>query len=91
MAAHGLTPEDFAGDAIEVWPENQTAYYLFSFLQTQWLAGGMGLLGLNYETMWKKMDRMGLDPGEYDQLEADMRAMEFAAIETMADARECEG
>jgi hypothetical protein len=84
MAAAGLAPEDFgSGGPVEVWTENYEAYFLFSFMQTQWRAGGMGLIGLDYNALWKKMDRMSLESAEYDDMEGDIRIMEFAAMAAM--------
>ena len=79
----GFTPEDFAGEDVEVWPENQRAYFLFSEIRTQWRVGAMGPTGLDYNTLFRKMDRMRLEPDEYDELEGDIRTMEFAALEAM--------
>lgn len=84
MAAAGMSEEDFGAGAVEVWPENWPAYQLFAFLGTQWRAGGMGIIGLDYSTMWQKMDRMNLEPSEYEELEADMQVMEYAAIAAMS-------
>jgi hypothetical protein len=84
MAAAGLTPEDFDTGPVEVWPENLAAYELFCYMQTQWRAGAMGLIGLDYNTLHRKMDRMRLGPDDYDALEDDIRTMEFAAIEAMS-------
>jgi hypothetical protein len=53
-------------------------------MQTQWRAGAMGLIGLDYNTLHRKMDRMGLDAADYDALEDDLRTMEFAAIAAMS-------
>jgi hypothetical protein len=83
LAAAGLTAEDFAGEAVEVWPENKRAYSLFVELQTQWRVGAAGPTGLDYNTLFHKMDRMRLEPDDYDELEADIRTMEFAALEAM--------
>jgi hypothetical protein len=84
MRSLGLTPEDYAGDDADVWPENQRAYLLFADLQTQWRVGMGGATGLDYNTLFHKMDRMGLKPDEYSELEADVRVMEFAALEAMS-------
>ena len=83
LAAAGLTAADFEGDVVDVWPENQSAYFLFAQLQTQWRVGAAGAIGLDYNTLFHKMDRMELDREEYDALEDDIRAMEFAALEAM--------
>jgi hypothetical protein len=79
----GLTLADYAGEDVEVWPENQQAYYLFCDLRTQWRVGAMGPSGLDYNTLFHKMDRMRLEPDEYEALEEDIRAMEFAALGAM--------
>lgn len=84
MAAAGLTPEDFGSEVVEVWPENHREFFLFSFMQTQWRAGGMGLTGLDYGVLWKKMDRMDLRPEDYDELEASIQVMEYAALTAMS-------
>jgi hypothetical protein len=42
-----------------------------------------GPTGLDYNTLFHKMDRMRLEPDEYDELEADIRTMEFAALGAM--------
>jgi hypothetical protein len=79
----GLRPEDYAGEDLEVWPENQQAYFLFAEIRTQWRVGAMGPTGLDYNTLFRKMDRMRLEPDDYDELESDIRTMEFAALEAM--------
>lgn len=45
----------------------------------------MGIIGLDYNVLYHKMDRMKLTPDEYDELEADMRVMEAAAMAAMKD------
>lgn len=42
-----------------------------------------GYSGLDYNVLYKKMDRMGLNSEEYEQLEADVQVMEFAALSTL--------
>jgi hypothetical protein len=82
----GLQPEDFAGEDIEVWPDNQRAYLLFVEIRTQWRVGAMGPTGLDYGVLFRKMDRMNLQPDEYDELEDDIRTMECAAMGAMNSA-----
>ena len=84
MEAACLTIEDFPDELVEVWPENQQAYLLFNALRTQWRAAGMaGVIGLDYNTLFHKMDRMKLTDEEYLDLEDDVRTMEAAALVTM--------
>lgn len=81
----GLTIADYEPDPVEVWPENWQAWRLFTFMQTQWSVAGMGgHIGLKYEVLWKKMDRMKLSQDQYDDLESDIREMEFAALDEMS-------
>lgn len=85
MQALGLSPDDYASSDAEVWPENVRAFQLFADLQTQWRVGMGGATGLDYNTLFHKMDRMGLEPDEYELLEDDVRTMEFAALDAMAN------
>jgi len=52
-------------------------------MQTQWNVSSNGATGLNYLVLFHKLDRMKLDPEEYEQLEDDVRVMEFAALSAM--------
>lgn len=84
MAAVGFTEDDYPDEVVEVWPENLPAYVLFSALRTQWRAAGMaGVIGLDYNTLFHKMDRMKLTDEEYLDLEEDVRIMEAEALATM--------
>jgi hypothetical protein len=86
MRAAGFEPEDFEGGEIEVWPENWQAFILFSSLQTQWRTGGMGgATGLDYNVLFRKMDRMNLSAEQYDELEEDVRTMELSALSLMSE------
>jgi hypothetical protein len=53
---------------------------LFSKLQTQWWTGMGGPTGLNHLVLLARMDRMNLTPEEFDDLDADIRLMESAAL-----------
>jgi hypothetical protein len=81
----GLSPEDYADDVVEIWPENEQAWRLFCYAQTQWRVGASGASGLDYTPVQHKMDRMRLSPEEYEELEEDIRTMEFAALEAMSE------
>lgn len=83
MELAGLTLDDFEDEVIEIWPEHWDAYLLFAFMRTQWRAGGMGLIGLDYAVLHRKMDRMDLSPVLYDEIESDVQVMEFAALNLM--------
>lgn len=42
-----------------------------------------GPSGLDYNVLFKKMDRMGLSDPDYADLEDDIRVMEFEALSVM--------
>ena len=69
--------------SIEVWPDNLRAFQLFQGLRTQWRAGMGGPTGLDYFVAYHRMDRMGLTPAEYEQLDQDLQVMEAAALHAM--------
>lgn len=83
LAAFGLTAEDVAADPVDIWPDNLAAYQIFSCMGTQWRVGMGGATGLDYNVMYRKMDRLSLSPADYDDLEADLRIMEVAALDCM--------
>jgi len=83
MRAGGFKPEDYPQEDVEIWPENLQAYDLFAYMRTQWRGAGMGVIGLDYIPLHHKMDRLGLAPEAYDDLEADIQVMEAAAIGAM--------
>jgi hypothetical protein len=82
MLAAGLLPADFA-EAVEVWPENQAAYFLFCDMQTQWYVGAAGATGLNYLVLLALMDRMKLSTDDHDDLFEDVQTLERAALTAM--------
>jgi len=88
LEASGLTLEDLAGDAVEVWPENLLTYKVFADLQTQWNVGMGGPIGLNYLTLFAKLDRLGLAGEQADDMEDDIRAMEHEALKVMNERSE---
>lgn len=70
---------------VEVWEENLPAFQVFCAIGTQWRVGQAGPIGLDYNVLYHKLDRMRLDPDQYDELEADIMIMERAALETMRE------
>lgn len=86
LEALGLAREDIEEpeQEIRVYPENWPALQLFSYLATQWRIGMGGATGLDYNVMFHKLDRMNLEPDEYEQREQDIRIMEREALKAMA-------
>jgi hypothetical protein len=92
MEAYGLTEEDYAGQLDEVeeviiWEENAQAFQVFSFMDTQWRIGMNGVEGLDYNVLYKKLDRMNLGHDDYEQLFSDVQIMEYAHLEESARYR----
>ncbi|WP_306393341.1 DUF1799 domain-containing protein [Telluria beijingensis] len=80
----GLRREDLAAETVEIWPENFQAYQMFCGMQRQWVLAPMGgPIALNFLVAYNRMDRMGLTPEEYNQLDEDLQIMEGAALEAM--------
>lgn len=50
---------------------------------TQWRVGAGGATGLDYNVLYRKMDRMVLTPEQYDDLEQDVGIMEDQALTKM--------
>lgn len=70
---------------IEVWPENWPAFDLFGRMATQWRIGMNGPSGLDYNVLLRFLDRMRLDPEEYDRLLEDVAVMERQALASMRE------
>lgn len=83
MEESGFAPEDFVSDPVEIYPDNEVVHRLFAKMDTQWRVGMNGPTGLDYHFALHKMDRMGLDPEAYEQIESDLRTMEIAALNEM--------
>lgn len=52
-------------------------------MRTQWRVGMSGLIGLDYNVLFRVLDRLALAPEDYDEMFADIRAMESAALEAV--------
>lgn len=70
-------------ETVEVWPDNVQAVNLLISVRTQWRMGFGGPVGLDYGPVFHKMDRMGLTPERYEELEEEIRTMEQAALAEM--------
>jgi hypothetical protein len=84
MAALASKAEE---ESIEVWPENWLAFDLFTRLQTQWQVGMRGPTGLRYEAAYPLIDRIAKNGEQWDGLLDDLRTMEIAALNQMAQDR----
>lgn len=72
-------------DSAEVWPENWGAWSLFSEVSGQWRLNANGSpTALDYTSLFARMDRLRLDDEEWNQLFADVRVIESAALNQIA-------
>ena len=85
MRANGLTPEDYAQEVVEYWPEHAQAVALFCLVGTQWRVGASGASGLDYCAVYPLMDRIGLTAQEWDWLMSDLQSLEGAALVAMSE------
>jgi hypothetical protein len=81
MEAAGFTAEDFAGDPVEVWPENWPAWCLFAEMSGQWRVGFAGRYALDYTPLFARMERQRLDDATWEQRFSDVRVMEQAVLD----------
>ena len=76
----GLTIEEAVGPPTEIWPTNLVPCNVFMDLCTQWRMGSSGPVGLDYNVLFHKLDRMKLDHEEYERIEKSVRVMEDEAL-----------
>ena len=76
----GLTIEEAVGPPTEIWPPNLVPCNVFMDLCTQWRMGSSGPVGLDYNVLFHKLDRMKLDHEEYERIEKSVRVMEDEAL-----------
>jgi hypothetical protein len=65
---------------VEIWPENWPAWVLFNRMSTQWRVGMGGASGLDYNVLFRFLDRMRLSDSDYDQMLADISVLEDTAL-----------
>lgn len=92
MAEFGLTPEDYAADEFEVWPDNVDSLRVFIAMRTQWNwvsilgAGGAAIArpsGLKYEALQGVMRMIGIPAADRSSVFEDIQIMEDVAMEQM--------
>lgn len=66
-----------------MWPDNWDAVILFQRMGRQWRTGMNGATGLDFNVLFRMMDRMNLTPSRYDELEYEITVLEGAALEAM--------
>lgn len=78
--SEGWELEDYESDELLVWPDNWPAVRLFLRVCDRWHYEAPGApAGLRWEAVYPLMDRMDLEPGEWNALAADLEVMADAA------------
>jgi hypothetical protein len=85
LAAAGLRLEDHPRPTVDLWPENEAALALFRRISTQWRIGPAGAVGLDYNVVYREMDRLRLGDEGQDEMMAAIRVIEAAALQAMND------
>ena len=80
LAAFGLTPDDFATDEYNLWPENYQSYQVFAACSTQWRVGMNGPTGIDYNVLTELWRRLKVPISSRDDVFQDIRIMETAAL-----------
>lgn len=75
--------EDYAGDLIDVYPDVEQAFLLFCSLSTQWRTSFNSYVGLDYNVLFHKLDRLNLSDDDYAQMESDISTLEREALKTI--------
>jgi len=87
----GFTVDEVSGPPAEVWPDNWQAVMLYVAMSTQWRTGPGGAVGLDYNVLYHKLDRLKLSAERYDELEAEVAAMENEALSIMHSPKDNRG
>lgn len=66
---------------VMVWPDSADAYREFMAIQTQWRMGFGGPIGLDYNVLYHRLDRLNLSPERREELEQEITVIERAAID----------
>lgn len=74
-------------DEFWLWPENEEAFWLWCSVQTQWMVGMAGALGLNYPGVESCMRMRGIRKKRQRQLFLVLQMMEQATLEEWASKR----
>ena len=84
LAALGLFCEDEAvvdEEEFWLWPENEEAFWIWCTVQTQWVIGMAGPVGLHYPGVESCMRMRGIPKKKVSLLFGLIQAMESAALE----------
>jgi hypothetical protein len=78
----GFTMEE-ACPAAELWPDNLNTVNTFLSMSTQWRAGGVGLVGLDYNVLPTVLRLTGVPRAEWPEVFNGIAIMESAALQEM--------
>ena len=83
LAALGLYCEDdiVIDEEFWLWPENEEVFLLWCALQTQWISGMGGAIGMNYAGVEACMRLRGVGKKKAPRFFVSIQAMERATLE----------
>jgi len=83
----GMKREDFE-ETIFLYEDNYESIRLFLDIGSQWRKDQGYAYALDYSILYQKLDRMKISPERADELEADIRVLEDAALAQMRSDRD---
>ncbi|APG04958.1 hypothetical protein BJI69_14355 [Luteibacter rhizovicinus DSM 16549] len=83
LAGTGLKPKHYTEPDVHVWPEAWDAIQFFTRVLRQWRVGQGGAYALDYLVVFHELDRLNLPPDRYDEMLAQLRVIEDAALEVI--------
>lgn len=90
MAALGIFCEDetvVEDDEFWLWPENEDVFWLWVSIQTQWVVGMAGRVGLDYSGVEACMRMRGIKKNQQQRIFALIQMMENAALDEWSRQR----
>jgi hypothetical protein len=70
-------------DVVEVWEVNERSLEVFLQVGGQWRMSSAGPIAMDHGPLYTRLDRMKLEPHEYDELFNDVCVMADEAIAAM--------
>lgn len=80
LKSFGLSEDDMA-ETIDVWPENNLVFNIFSYLSTQWIYSMNGITGINYQSIPFIFELFNVEKDDTKSVFDDIREMERYALE----------
>jgi carbohydrate-binding DOMON domain-containing protein len=84
LAAIGILREDVEDHSVvEIWPDNDLPFRIFSDVRSQWRIGMNGPTALDHMVVFRYMDLLGIKPKKQLAVMKDIKVLESAALTQM--------